>query len=767
MRRHHAPTMVLSGVLVVCVVILARGLRVDSDLGQFLPRTEDPIASLLIDELREGAAARGLLIAISGAPVERLASLSRQLRDRLSRDGRIRRIDNGSRMLDPELRDWLMEHRYRLVPLAPDALSAENLRHELHERLAELAGNTAVLRPDEVARDPTAASLLALRRLAPAVFPERRHGVWTSSDEQRALLFAELAHGGYAIDQQQALLANIRAQFDALAGASPKLAMSGPAAFAVAARESVAAQTLKLSLVASLGVALILWLGYRSLRVVLLAVLPVASGVLIAVTVVVALFGSIHGITLAFGITLLGVALDYPIHVFSHASRSAHGDYGYIWPTLGLGVLTTSLGYCILLLSDFSGLVQLGAFAITGLCAAAAVTRWVLAHWMTRITAVPPSGGRPGARAGMPRAVRPLLWLGGAGLLLAAILDQRPWLESDIAALSPVPAASKELDRELRTALGAPDPGHVVYVGGDSAQTVLERQERLLPVLESFRAEGGLEAFQAAAYLLPSIAAQRDRVERLPDSDTLRAALSEAMLDLPLSPSHFEPFVADVEATRTASPVLPGEVGAAPPAARLAGLLRMHGDAWYAPIVLIGLRNPEALAQRIESLGVDGVRFLDLRAHSSRIMDRFMSETLKHAAWLAALIAVIVVLTQRRGPRIGAAVLLSLAGAVALLHLAGEALSIFHVIGLLLVLGIGLDYGLFSARTPADQRAGTRHALRTCWLSTLSVFALLSSSEIPVLRALGLTVAIGVSLCYLVSVVLIPPPGELTDRRHA
>ena len=132
--------MVLSGVLVVCVVILARGLRVDSDLGQFLPRTEDPIASLLIDELREGAAARGLLIAISGAPVERLASLSRQLRDRLSRDGRIRRIDNGSRMLDPELRDWLMEHRYRLVPLAPDALSAENLRHELHERLAELAG---------------------------------------------------------------------------------------------------------------------------------------------------------------------------------------------------------------------------------------------------------------------------------------------------------------------------------------------------------------------------------------------------------------------------------------------------------------------------------------------------------------------------------------------------------------------------------------------------------------------------------------------------
>ena len=193
----------------------------------------------------------------------------------------------------------------------------------------------------------------------------------------------------------------------------------------------------------------------------------------------------------------------------------------------------------------------------------------------------------------------------------------------------------------------------------------------------------------------------------------------------------------------------------------------MRGDAWYGPVVLIGLRKPDELAERIESLGVDGVRFLDLRATSSRILNEFMNEALKHAMWLALLIAVILVLAQSRGAQIGAAVLLSLVGAVATLHLVGQALSIFHVIGLLLVLGIGLDYGLFGARTPAAERAGTRHALRTCWLSTATVFALLSSSEIPVLNALGLTVAIGVSLCYLVSVVLITPTDDLMDRNHA
>ena len=758
MSRRHGSALILVAVLALCILILARELRVDSDLSLFLPRTEDPVADLLVGELREGTTARSLLLAISGGPAEQLAEASRELLANLARDRRLRRIDNGSQGLDPELRDWLMVQRYLLVPLAPHALSAENLRLELHRRLAELAGNTALLRPTEVLRDPTAASLAALHRLAPVVSPERRNGVWMSLDGQRALLFAELAHGGFAIDQQQALLAHIRAQFDGLASPSLRLELSGPAAFAVDARESIVVESRKLSLLAGLGVGLILWLSYRSARLILLATVPAASGVLVAVTVVTVLFGSIHGITLAFGVTVLGVAMDYPIHLFSHMARAANSGYGHIWPTLGVGLLTTSLGYCVLLLSDFSGLAQLGVFAISGLCAAAAVTRWMLPHWLAQSTAVCTGAERLGTVVKTSRAARSLLWLASIGLLLAVILDQRPWLESDIAALSPVPTASKEMDRELRAALGASEASHLIYVSGESVQTVLERQEQLLPLLQSGRGQALFDGFEAAAYLLPSIATQAQRVARLPSSDTLRAALAEAMRGLPLDPSRFEPFIADVEASRNQPPLLPGAANSAPLDIRLASLLKKRGVTWFGPIFLIGLKNPGALESQVNALELDGVYFLDLHAASSRMLDRFMSETLSQAAWLALLIAATLLLTQRDGGlRISAAVLLSLGGDVALLHLAGETLSIFHIIGLLLVLGIGLDYGLFRARTPATGQAGTRHALRTCWLSTLMVFALLSSSEVPVLHALGSTVAIGVSLCYLVSAVLVAP----------
>ena len=80
------------------------------------------------------------------------------------------------------------------------------------------------------------------------------------------------------------------------------------------------------------------------------------------------LFGSLHGITLAFGMTLLGVAVDYPLHLFSHLrdDETPQSTLRRVWPTLRLGVLTTALGYLAMVFSDFDGLRQLAVFAIGG-----------------------------------------------------------------------------------------------------------------------------------------------------------------------------------------------------------------------------------------------------------------------------------------------------------------------------------------------------------------------------------------------------------------
>jgi len=93
---------------------------------------------------------------------------------------------------------------------------------------------------------------------------------------------------------------------------------------------------------------------------------------------------------------------------------------------------------------------------------------------------------------------------------------------------------------------------------------------------------------------------------------------------------------------------------------------------------------------------------------------------------------------------------------LATLHACGIAMNLFHLIALILAAGLGLDYALFfehAADDPHEQRR-TLHAVLVCSLSTLMVFALLATSSLPVLRAIGLTVTLGVISNFVLALLL-------------
>src|SRR6202041_2629909 len=151
-----------------------------------------------------------------------------------------------------------------------------------------------------------------------------------------------------------------------------------------------------------------------------LGLMPVASGALMGVAAVAMGFGAVHGITLGFGITLIGESVDYSIYFFvSSCSRrlgetASPGWQRTWWPTIRLGMLTSVCGFASLLPSGFPGLAQLGLYSITGLVAAALVTRYVLPALLPRdfvIHDVTPLGARVAA------LLLPLRKLRGLGLV--------------------------------------------------------------------------------------------------------------------------------------------------------------------------------------------------------------------------------------------------------------------------------------------------------------------------------------------------------------
>ena len=106
---------------------------------------------------------------------------------------------------------------------------------------------------------------------------------------------------------------------------------------------------------------------------------------------------------------------------------------------------------------------------------------------------------------------------------------------------------------------------------------------------------------------------------------------------------------------------------------------------------------------------------------------------------------------------------------VALLHGAGVALGLFHLVALVLAAGLGLDYALFfehAAAEPAEQRR-TLHAVLVCAASTLMVFALLALSSLPVLRAIGLTVTLGVVLNFVLALLVTRPVARRRRGRES
>src|SRR5690606_36806722 len=129
------------------------------------------------------------------------------------------------------------------------------------------------------------------------------------------------------------------------------------------------------------------------------------------------------------GVTLVGVAVDYPVHVFSHrrAGESSAVCVARIWPTLRLGVLTTLLGYLAMLFTEITGLAQLGTFAIGGLLGAALITRYLLPGLIPVHMPTPRTGKRPPLLSATPPAA-------GAALLLAAavLAGLSLWTQRDV-----------------------------------------------------------------------------------------------------------------------------------------------------------------------------------------------------------------------------------------------------------------------------------------------------------------------------------------------
>ncbi len=769
----------LAGLIASALVILSTPFS--ADLTAFLPDRPSPEQQILVDQLKSGMVSRMLLIGIEGGEPAERARLSKTLAASLRADPRFVLVANGEAAALAKDRQLLFEQRYLLSPaVTPERFTVAGLRQAVQATLDQLASPAGMLIERLVPRDPTGELITLVTGALGGRGPHSTMGVWTSTDGQRALLLVYTRATGVDLDGQAASIAAVQAAFAAARAELPeaaasRLLVSGPSVFAVEARGTIHRQSVALALAGlTLIVALLLFM-FRSPVGLVLSLVPVLSGAAAAAAVVGLVFGELQGVTLGFGTTLIGEAVDYSIYLLVQSSGGAGPGQGErhrawlqrFWPTIRLGVLTSLIGFGALLFSSFPGLAQIGVFSITGLTVAALVTRFVLPALLpARLPLRDLAGLGHRVEAWLPALRRLRLWLilPVLAAVLALALVQRGLWSQELAALSPVPEAARMLDGELRADLGAPDTRYLVLVEGATPEAALQAAERAAGKLQPLVDRGVLAGFDTPSRYLPSAQTQAARQAALPPPAELRARLAAALEGMPLRPAKLEPFIADVQAAQAAKPVTLADLAGSSFAVAVEALLLRQDDRWAG---LLPLRSP---SQGPEALQIDvaavraaladsDARLIDFKAETDQLYQDYLGQ----AIWLslAGVAAILLLLSLAlrsvlRAVRVVAPLAAVVLVVTAGLTLAGVTLNLLHLVGMLLIVAVGSNYALFFERGTA--RAGPRllASLLLANATTVLSFGMLAFSSIPVLNAIGASVAPGALLALLFAAILAP-----------
>lgn len=773
-RRHGA--LVLSIWLVLMLAGLAWIARThfSADLSAFLPANPDARQRVLIEQLRSGIASRTIFIGIQGGKdAAQRADVSRAVASAMRKSRLFDQVQNGDTSDWKESGTWIFDHRYLLASdVTPERFTGKGLHDAIVDSLSMLgtpAGNA--LKP-LLERDPTGETQRIAENLIPATSPRSEEGVWVSRTAPRALILATTHAAGSDLDAVSKAIEQVQSEFDAatqgIAGAKPQLQMTGAPVFSVQSRDQIKSEAIHLAVVGGIVMGALLLLAFASPRALVVALLPVATGVVAGTAAVSVVFGEVHGLTMGFGSTLIGETVDYAIYYLIQARGAAVPGMGWErwrdihWPTVRLGLLTSVCGFAALVFSGFPGLAQLGVFSLAGLIAAALVARHVL-------PVLAPDGatgmGMRGQMAkvagmlvlGLPRLRYAFIGLGVAALALVVWQGGHLW-RADLGAMSPVPKAAQELDAELRGDIGASDGGTLIVIHGADIQATLRSAETAGERLEALVDKGDLAGYESVTRLLPSEAAQQARKASLPDAETLRARLVEATRGLPLSASRLEPFISDVQAARAQPIIQRTDLEGGPLDAVVNALMfqRQAGDGWSTLIAL----HPGAsfdtarLAHALD--GLPDVQVVNVGDELSSLYKRYLHEAFVQVMLGALAVVVLLAAYLRSGRRLLAvcqplvvAVVLTLGGMAAL----QVPLGILHLVGLLLIVAVGSNYALFfdQLRETGRADADTLASLMLANLTTVISFGLIAISNIPALSSIGRVVAPGAFLALLLS----------------
>ncbi|HDI6025365.1 TPA: MMPL family transporter [Escherichia coli] len=568
------------------------------------------------------------------------------------------------------------------------------------------------------------------------------------------LLHGELAGSSFDMQQTHQLITTLNTLEKDLKTRYPQaqLLSRGTVFYSDYASQQAKQDISTLGVATLLGVILLIVAVFRSLRPLLLCVISIGIGALAGTVATLLIFGELHLMTLVMSMSVIGISADYTLYYLTE--RMVHGNDVSPWQSLAkvrnallLALLTTVAAYLIMMLAPFPGIRQMAIFAAVGLSASClTVLFWY--PWLCRGLPVRP----------VPAMALMLRWLAAwrrnkklsLGLPVALALFSLAGMsmlrvDDDISQLQALPQHILAQEKAITALTGQSVDQKWFVVYGDSPQPTLRRLEKYTASLEYAKKEGLISNYRTIP--LNSLARQEEDLQLLKTAaPTVTKALQNAGLtavnpDLNAMPVNVDEWLA--------SPASKGWC--------LLWLTLENGESDVL-VPVEGVKS-SALMQEIATYYPCGIAWVDRKSTFDELfaLYRYVLTGLLLVALAVIACGAVARLGWRKGLISLVPSVLSLGCGLAVLAMSGQAVNLFSLLALVLVLvlGIGINYTLFFSN-PRGTPLTSLLAITLAMLTTLLTLGMLVFSATQDISSFGIVLVSGIFTAFLLSPLAMP-----------
>ncbi len=689
--------------------------------------------------------------------------------------------------------DFTMELFQTIQDHLPVFLSAEDyrqidslrqparIRQTLEQDIRLLSSPTGFALKNIISNDPSGISFIALRKLQQLQFDDNfelydNHIV--TRDNKHLLLFITPAYPAANTGRNAELLALLDHTIDSLAASSFKDIET--AYFGAAAVSAGNARQLRADTIFTQGITLaflILFIGlyFRKKRAPFLVLLPVVYGAAFSLAAIYFIKGSISVIALGTGSIVLGIAVNYSLHVFNHHRHAGNirqvvADLAF---PLTIGGITTIGGFFCLEFVKSDMLKDLGLFAGFSLIGAALCSLIFLPHFI---------GDRsPGKEEALPGPswidrlahLKPEhnKWLIGLVAALTVVFFffyNKVEFEPDMTSLNYMSARLGKAEQQLSKVSGHSLRAVYLVTEGRTLDEALQNSERMQARIEDLKAAGYIKSFSGVSSVLLSDSLQQARLAYWQSywsrdkKDRLLHDLRQQGQMLKFSATAFNSFSELLE--KKYGTVAPQELEDIRKNMLDDYISEKKGAASVVTLLKVLPEHKGTVISRLEN--EPGATVLDRQYLASRLSE-IVSADFNKIAWLTSgLVFVVLLLTFGRIELALVAfipMLLSWVWILGIMGMAGITFNIVNIIVSALIFGLGDDYSLFimdgllqEYKTGKKNLSSYKSSILLSAITTVAGLGVLIFARHPALRSIAFISVTGILCVVMMAQILIP-----------